>query len=138
MRVRIVSPTPVSDGRGRRHGHNEEPDLDDELARSWISAGHATPLDDPTEVDEDVEPAEPDTGESEVEDPQPEVALADGDGSQPDPETEGNDVDDTDRTAEPDDLQERDKAEAEQSDASAPAEPAKAVKRARKRAVRRS
>lgn len=42
-RIRITSVTSVSDGAGHRYGHGQVVEVDDELAASWISAGHAEP-----------------------------------------------------------------------------------------------
>ncbi|MFJ8446839.1 hypothetical protein [[Kitasatospora] papulosa] len=35
--------TAVADGAGRRYSHDQTPQVDDELAASWIAAGHAEP-----------------------------------------------------------------------------------------------
>ncbi|KMS69796.1 hypothetical protein ACH49_25995 [Streptomyces leeuwenhoekii] len=42
-RIRITSVTSVSDGAGRRYGHGQVVEVDDELAAAWIAAGHAEP-----------------------------------------------------------------------------------------------
>jgi len=42
-RIRIISVTSVADGAGRRYTHGQTPEVDDELAASWIAAGHAEP-----------------------------------------------------------------------------------------------
>ncbi|MFC8176532.1 hypothetical protein [Streptomyces sp. NPDC057325] len=46
MKIRITSVTSVSDGAGGRYRHGQVVDVDDDLARSWIAAGHARPADE--------------------------------------------------------------------------------------------
>lgn len=40
-RIRIISVTSVADGAGRRYTHDQTPEVPEELAASWIAAGHA-------------------------------------------------------------------------------------------------
>ncbi|MFC8155863.1 hypothetical protein ACFUO0_17680 [Streptomyces cinereoruber] len=43
MRIRIVSVASVADGAGHRYSNGQTVTVDDDLARSWIAAGHARP-----------------------------------------------------------------------------------------------
>ncbi|MGK5529357.1 hypothetical protein [Streptomyces sp. URMC 129] len=54
MRIRITAVTSVADGHGNRYGHGQVADLDEDLARAWLAAGHAEPA---TEQDQDEAPA---------------------------------------------------------------------------------
>lgn len=42
-RIRITSVTSVADGAGRRYTNDQTPEVPEELAASWIAAGHAEP-----------------------------------------------------------------------------------------------
>lgn len=45
MRIRITAVTSIADGAGHRYRSGQVVDVDDDLAATWITAGHAEEVD---------------------------------------------------------------------------------------------